>query len=125
MNSSGPPEGIKERTILFRPKPKILLLDLAPSGVYLDSGKRNSQNETSDITAGAVGSYPAFSPLSRPLVGTVFFLWHLPYPDKVGTPGVTRHSVLRCSDFPLLTQKSNEQQLPNLNHQFVLPLFLF
>jgi len=65
MNSSGLPEEIKERTILFRLTPEILLLDLAPSGVYLDSEKRNSQNETSDITAGAVGSYPAFSPLSR------------------------------------------------------------
>ena len=69
-----------------------LLLDLAPSVVY----------PASDVTTAAVGSYPAFSPLSGNCQ-TVSFLWHFPCSNK-GTPGVTRHFVLRSSDFPLFKE---------------------
>ncbi len=67
-----------------------LLLDLAPSVVY----------PANNVTIVAVGSYPAFSPLSGNCQ-TVRFLWHFPCPIFNGTPGVTRHFVLRSSDFPL------------------------
>jgi hypothetical protein len=45
------------------------LLDLAPSGVFRVPNRINSAQDpvhhgTSNITIGAVGSYPAFSPLS-------------------------------------------------------------
>ena len=53
--SSGLPEGVQGEQPCLRENPaEILLLDLAPSGVC----------PADDVTIDAVGSYPAFSPLS-------------------------------------------------------------
>lgn len=67
------------------------LFDLAPGGVY----------HASLITKGAVGSYPAFSPLLRPQSrGGIISAALSVSRHYSGTPGVTRHPVLWSSDFP-------------------------
>jgi hypothetical protein len=73
-------------------RPLAFLFDLAPDGVCL----------AAFIAEGAVGSYPAISPLPlealRPQKA-VYFLWHFPSP-LAGRLGVTQHPVLWSSDFP-------------------------
>ncbi len=69
------------------------LFGLAPCGVCL----------APDIAARAVRSYRTFSPLP-PFVRAkaVCFLWHCPSTGlEAGLPGVTWHTALRSSDFPL------------------------
>ena len=80
-------------------RPLALLFDLAPDGVCL----------AAFIAEGAVGSYPAISPLPSETLRfqrAVCFLWHFPSPlDAAFRPcsgrlGVTQHPVLWSSDFP-------------------------
>ena len=86
------------------------LFGLAPDGVC----------RAASLALGAVGSYPAFSPLPRPkpwrfiFCGTfrqVTLASELPECILGGT-GVTRHRVLRCSDFPLPINWKRSSALP-------------
>ena len=75
------------------------LFGLAPDGVC----------RAASLALGAVGSYPAFSPLPRPKPWRYIFCGTFRQPTLAselpecisGGTGVTRHRVLRCSDFPL------------------------
>jgi hypothetical protein len=74
------------------------LFGLAPDGVF----------HASWLAPGAVGSYPAFSPLPAFAGPAVCFLWHFPSAGLSAQPPVyiparrevTRHHALWCSDFP-------------------------
>ena len=85
------------------------LFGLAPDGVY----------RAASLALGAVGSYPTFSPLPRPKPWRYIFCGTFRQPALAsglpecipGGTGVTRHRVLRCSDFPL-PLPSNESDPP-------------
>ncbi len=77
LNSSGLPKTFKANNPDLTYLLDSLLHDLAPSGVYTDPDNSRFHFWTSVITNKAVGSYPAFSPLSHDS-GTVFFLLHFP-----------------------------------------------
>ena len=64
-DSCGPPEDIHGEQPYSDYSSENPLLDLAPGVVYTDILLRILPIGTSNITIEAVGSYPAFSPLSR------------------------------------------------------------
>ena len=86
------------------------LFGLAPNGVY----------RAASLTLGAVGSYPTFSPLPRPKPWRFIFCGTFRQPTLAselpecipGGTGVTRHRVLRCSDFPLPINWKRSSALP-------------
>jgi len=91
---------------------EITLFDLASGGVY----------HASCITTEAVGSYPAFSPLLRKKRSGIFSVaLSIPGFLQNRDPGVTRHPVLRSSDFP--PPVKDEKQLPELNCTFFLKFY--
>ncbi len=70
---------------------KASLFDLAPDGVC----------HAVALAWNAVGSYPTFSPLPLGPLGTLErFVFCGTFLHPFGRPGVTRHPVLRSSDFP-------------------------
>lgn len=62
-DSSGLPEGTQSEQLSIPIKEKPFCLTLLREGFTLTPINRGSLKETSCITTGAVGSYPAFSPL--------------------------------------------------------------
>jgi hypothetical protein len=91
------------------------LFGLAPDGVFRAPG----------ITPGAVGSYPAFSPLPPAEAGGGLFSvalsverpLRLPPACIPGQTGVTRHRALRSSDFPPLPRRRNRSDPPPFQNQ--------
>ena len=89
---------------------KASLFDLAPDGVC----------HAVALAWNAVGSYPTISPLPLSPLGTLrrfifcgTFLQPSPHnqrPLRLGRPGVTRHPVLRSSDFPQPVPKRNRSR---------------
>jgi len=77
----------------FSDEQSISLLDLAPGGVYL----------ASSVTTGAVGSYPAVSPLPEISHKSDFFRRSILCGTFHRSPGVrvTDHPALWSPDFPL------------------------
>ena len=47
-----------------------------------------------------VSSYLTFSPLPFDMLRAVYFLWHFPYPEDVGTVVINDHLALWSPDFP-------------------------
>lgn len=76
---------------------KTSIFDLASGGVYL----------AGNVTITAVGSYPAFSPLSPKGDGIFSVALSVTEGLLLRPPGITRHPVLGSSDFPLLFYNSN------------------
>ena len=86
------------------------LFGLAPNGVC----------RAALLALGAVCSYPTFSPLPRPKPWRFIFCGTFRQPTLAsglpecipGGTGVTRHRVLRCSDFPLPINWKRSSTLP-------------
>ncbi len=100
---SGLPEEIESEQLSSGKNRNLFCLTLHRVGFAVIPGNPGLPKGTSGITTGAVGSYPAFSPLPRQNRGGIFSV-ALSVVDNLRCqpPGVTRHPVLRCSDFPLL-----------------------
>ncbi len=123
MNFSSLPKEYPGRTTPT-PKGNSSYLTLLRMGFTLIPIYQDSQR-TSDITAEAVGSYPAFSPLPRQSEVVYFCGTFRESTIIIDPPGVTRHPVLRSSDFPLLSFTYVEQQLPSLNNQRLFFYFIY
>ena len=122
-NSSGPPENHSKRTTLIPRKAGKRFPYLTLLRVGFTLSRITGSLRTGSVTTTAVGSYPAISPLSRLIVGTVYFLWHYPYSDLHRNPG--RYPALCSVKFGLSSSRKIGKQLPGMNYFYSKNLFYY